>query len=120
MSRYLDRKKYGKHGQTSEKIAMKKLGARRVPGSGCMDTAKSDGYDLKFQYENKSTIHKSFSVTLNVLKKIRKEARDVGRIPALCVSFVTGSGESVRGGDFVVIDRATFEEMKENCMEKMI
>ena len=120
MSRYLDRKNRQCHGTVSEKRTMKKLGARLTPGSGSMDTAKSDDYDGDFQYENKATIHKSFSVKLAILKKVKKEARDVGRVPILCVCFVNGSGISVDDGDYVVMARDTFEDMKTVCAGKIL
>lgn len=116
MSRFLDRmaKKTSAntHGRVSEKKAMKALGATLTPGSGALPSAKSDGYDSQFQYENKSTVHKSYSLKLSVFAKIRKEALDVQRHPVLTLSFVTGSGVSVPDGDFVIISRDLFDSLR--------
>ncbi len=115
MSSYMNRrtKHPTKHGTVSEKRTMKKLGARLTPGSGAMAGCKSDGYDKTFRYENKATIHKSFSVKLDVLHKIEKEALETGLTPVLCVSFTTGSGMSVSNGDYVVISRDVFESLRD-------
>ena len=117
INRYLARRKKAnagnKHGTVSEQKAIKKLGAILTPGSGSMDSAKSDGYDAEYQYENKSTTKQSFGLKLSVLKKIIREAREVGRTPILLFSFVTGSGKSVGNGDYVVMTREDFEALRD-------
>lgn len=92
---------------------MKKLGARQTPGSGAIAGCKSDGYTDRFRFENKATIHESFSIKLAVLEKIREEAMATGKLPALTLSFTYGSGRSVPHGDYVIIPRHVFEELTE-------
>lgn len=103
------------HGTVSEKRAVKALGGRLTPGSGSQVSAKSDGYSPVYQYENKSTIHESFSIKRKVLSKVLKEARQVGRLPVLLISFVMGSGASKANGDFVVLRREDFIDLAESA-----
>lgn len=112
MDRFTKNVKSNKHGHVSEKHAMKALGAKQTPGSGALVSAKSDGHDEQFQYENKATTKKSFSIKKDILKKIDKEALDVGRYPVLCVSFTDGTGRSLAEGDFVVITRDLFDSLR--------
>lgn len=117
MNRYLARRKKAalgrQHGTVSERKAMKDLKAELTPGSGALLTAKSDGFDDVYQYEVKSTIYKTYRLDLEVLTKIKKEARQVGRVPVLLINFVYGTGESFADGEYVVIRRDVFEELKE-------
>ena len=119
MNSYLDRKakdkSSNKHGRVSEKKAMKKLGAFQVPGSGSIDGFKSDGVSDKYRYENKSTINKSWGVKKEILDKIANEARGFGQLPIVSLSFVSGSGESIHNGDFVIMRRVDFQELNESA-----
>lgn len=119
-NRFLDRKerqaKGNIHGRKGEKRAMKQLGARLVPGSGAMDSAKSDGYTKEFQFENKTTLAKSYGLKLETLVKIKDEARAVGRVPILSLSFVVESGRSVDDGDYIIMRRADFDELREGII----
>lgn len=124
MNRFLDRKNKqhnaNSHGSRSEEQTMKKLGARLQVASGRLQTAKSDGFDISFQYENKSTLSKSYPLKLEILHKIKKEARDANRQPVLVVCFVTETGQPVKDGEYAIISLDLFNEMKTLCMGKML
>ncbi|NIT54899.1 MAG: hypothetical protein GWN00_01225 [Aliifodinibius sp.] len=111
MDRQEKNKKSNRHGRVSESQMMKKLGATSTPGSGALPSAKSDGFDDAFQYEHKSTIHKSYGLKLETIRKIEKEALDVGRDPVLSISFVNPTGESIPQGDYVVISKELFQSL---------
>ena len=92
MNKYLTRIKWQQqsnhHGRVSERKNIKDVGGWQTPASGSLPGAKSDGYSPTFQYENKSTLANSKSITMKVLAKITHEARSVGRIPIVLLSFV--------------------------------
>ncbi|ANO57623.1 hypothetical protein [Vibrio phage vB_VhaS-a] len=107
-----------RHGLKSEKRVASKMGSRLTIGSGAKDGQKSDATldagDYKFRIESKATKNKSFSVKKEILDKIRHEALDTGRIPALTVSFTNELGEALQGGDFVMIPMWLFNEVFNN------
>ncbi len=113
MKREEKARKSNRHGRVAEKNAMKILGAQQTRGSGSVEGHKSDGFTQNFRFENKATIHESFSLKLEVLNKIRKEAMESGRYPVLSFSFTDGAGKSKPEGDFVVLPRWVFEFMME-------
>jgi hypothetical protein len=64
-----------KRSQDQEKRAAKRYSMRKQPGSGSRDGAKGDLRDVgKRRAELKETIKKSFSLKLDVLEKIEREA----------------------------------------------
>lgn len=97
--------RYGKprHGQRSERRVAKKLGSRPNPGSGALPGAKGDVTRPKFLIELKATGKESYRIEKKVLDKIKKEALDKNRVPALGVSFVTESGEARENGDWIAL-----------------
>ncbi|WAS28533.1 hypothetical protein [Vibrio phage LV6] len=107
------------HGNLSEKRVASRMGARLTLGSGNKDGYKSDatldtaGY--QFRIESKATIHKSFSIKLDVLEKIRAEALQTGRTPILTVSFTDKEGNPVStSSDYVVMPMYLFNEVFNN------
>lgn len=113
LARKLKDKKSNKFGLVSEKLAMKDLGAKQVPGSGCIEGFKSDGISKIYRYENKSTQAKSFSVKRSVLKKIQQEAFGFGQVPIVSFSFVNESGKSLPDSDYIMMRRVDFKELNE-------
>jgi Holliday junction resolvase len=63
--------------------------------------------------EAKSTTARSFSVKHEQLAKIAKEARDVGKRPALTVSFVTPDGRPIVHGEWVLMKLSDYRELTE-------
>lgn len=64
-----------KRSQDQEKRAARRYGMRRQPGSGARDGAKSDlRKPGRWRAELKETIKKSFSLKLETLQKIEREA----------------------------------------------
>lgn len=83
-----------------QKIA-KATGGRSHAGSGSLWWKKSDASDSAFQYEDKFTKNKYFSLSLKILDKIEKEAMDVGKLPVLVIGFAK-DGTSL-SDDFAVL-----------------
>ncbi|UOX38424.1 hypothetical protein VpasPP24_84 [Vibrio phage Vpas_PP24] len=107
-----------RHGLKSEKRVAAKMGSRLTVGSGAKDGQKSDATldtdAYNFRIESKATKNASFSVKLDVLEKIRKEALNTGRIPVLTVSFTDELGQVKQGGDHVMIPLWLFNEVFNN------
>jgi hypothetical protein len=112
-SPYLKRMAKPRHGQSAEKRAAKRLGARQTPASGAMEGAKGDLRKDGFLIESKATTAASLSVKLAWLAKIAKEAEDAGRVPALAIQFVDAHGGALRLGSWVMIRESTFMELIE-------
>lgn len=87
------------HGRASEKRVIAGLGARPMPASGAMDSAKSDAVLRDFRLELKSTTNKTMALEQGWLTKISDEARAHGQVPALILSFVDGDGRPVMRHD---------------------
>lgn len=90
-------------GRRSEERAARRTGASRHPGSGALDGLKGDLSLDDFKIESKSTAGKSLSVRLDWLEKIDREAREVGRRPALLLQFTDDLGRLRRGGSWVAV-----------------
>jgi hypothetical protein len=103
MNPLLDRYAKRRHGTKSERRVAKKLDAKLRPGSGSKVGAKGDSVLPDLLVESKSTVNDSLSLKLAWLQKISGEALDCNRAPALTVSFVTGSGEKRRDGDWLLV-----------------
>lgn len=58
--------------------------------------------------ENKATEHRSISLKLDWLEKISREARQVGKDPALSIQFVDKQGNPVANGRWVLIPEDEF------------
>jgi hypothetical protein len=89
----------------------KTFGARQTAASGAMDGFKGDITLNKFLLEAKSTTNDSMGLKFEWLVKIAKEAQQIGKHPALSVSFVKGSGEALPRGDWVMIPATLFREL---------
>lgn len=89
------------------------MGALRVPGSGSIPGLKGDLSKDDFLLESKATINASFSIKTDVLSKISTEALNVGKKPALAISFVLPDGTSLPGGDWIMMRQSDFMELLE-------
>jgi Holliday junction resolvase len=107
----------GESGRSSEKKIAKSMGARLTPASGAMHGAKSDMVKttakMKLRIESKSTINASMGVKLDWLTKITKEALDTSCTPIMTITYVTGAGEPVPNGEWVMMPRWAFDELME-------
>lgn len=63
------------------------LGGRRTPGSGNQWHTKGDVISRDFMGEDKTTKHSSFSLKLDDLKKLERNALAAGRTPVFSVNF---------------------------------
>lgn len=110
----LDRQKQNhKHGQRAEKKTAKRIAGRANPGSGSIDGLKGDITLRDFLVENKSTEHKSISLKHEWLEKISREAREVGKTPALAIQFVDKLGNPIANARWVLIPEDEFREFSE-------
>jgi hypothetical protein len=101
----------GGTGRLSEARLSKQLGGRLTPASGAMLGAKGD-IDLgSVLMEAKSTISETMALKFDWLSKISQEARNVGKTPALAVSFVNQQGKPWMDGDWVMLPRHVFKEI---------
>jgi hypothetical protein len=107
------RSQIGDAGRASEKRLGKSLGARLRPASGAMASAKGDmtvGKD--WLVESKATEANSMKLEYSWLGKISQEALMEGRTPALTVSFVDKQGRAVNFGDWVLVPRTAWDELR--------
>ena len=93
----------------SEKKVSTRLGMNLVRGSGS-GTQKSDMLNKDVRLEAKATTAFSYSVKLEELHKINREAITTNRIPALSITFIDVYGEPRRGGKWVAIPEYVFKE----------
>lgn len=102
----------GHAGQQSEKKLAKRIGAQEVPGSGA-GRVKGDLKKDDFLIEAKSTVKGSFSVRLDVLRKIASEAQLTDRNPAFAFTFTDAEGRPERGGSWIAVPEWLWKEMFE-------
>ena len=72
---------------TQERKVAVDIGGRTQPGSGNQWNAKGDVKSESLLIECKSTIHQSFTLKVDVLEKIEREAALAGREAVLQVEF---------------------------------
>jgi hypothetical protein len=104
-------KKVHTHGQRAEKKASGRLGVRKNPGSGAVEGLKGDLTADDFLIENKTTEHRSISLKMDWLEKIHREARQVGRSPAVTIQFVDKLGNPVPYGRWALIPEDEFKDV---------
>lgn len=101
------------HGQRAEKKTAKRIAGRANPGSGSVEGLKGDITLRDFLVENKCTEHKSLSLKHEWLAKITREAREVGKSPALTIQFVDKLGNPIPCGRWTLIQEDDFREFSE-------
>ena len=110
-------------GRKAEKDAADRQGGKVVRGSGAWDGAKGDRVldtvVMDFLIENKFTLRKSFGVKHDMLQKITREARQVGRAPAFHLVFGNESGRPKRDGSWIMVTEDTWLEILEFLEEHL-
>jgi hypothetical protein len=89
----------------------RKMGGRRVPGSGATEWAKGDVSLPQFLVEAKQTVHGSLSVKKAWLTKISREALAVGKVPALAIEIQGGDDDPLTARDWIAIPAAAFRQL---------
>jgi hypothetical protein len=102
--------KIGKSGRASEQRLAREMGGRARPASGAMEGAKGDIVFGEVLLEAKSTTNLSLALKHSWLDKIAREARALGKTPALSVSFIREDGKPITDGEWVLVPRYKFEE----------
>lgn len=104
--KWLDKKQkiHDKH----ESSLAEDVNGKRTVGSG-NKSDKGDVKTKKYRYEAKATEKRSFSIKLDWLEKITKEAIDSGRLPVL--SILLESAESPCTKKWVMIEQEHFIEL---------
>ena len=74
-------------GQQTERDILKKIGARRQPGSGAISGFPNDGVKGRYLIEVKSTQCESLSLKRKWLEDLEENAMVRGKIPALVIVF---------------------------------
>lgn len=103
-------RKIGGAGIRSENHLAKRVGGRLRPASGALPGAKGDVDLPSFLMEAKSSTGDSLSLKREWLAKIGKEARSVGRVPALAVTFSYDDGRPIPDGAWVMVPEWLFKE----------
>lgn len=73
-----------------ERETAKRLGGRVTPGSGAKDTKGDVRIRRVSRIECKTTKHKSFSVTSEMIRKIEDAVFGAGEVPAIEIELGTG------------------------------
>jgi len=95
-----------KNWQKKEKRDSADFEARQMPRSGGLWFAKGDSRNKRFLIETKTTIHKGFTVTGKLWRKLEREGLLSRRIPVLSVELGNGS-------ELVVLDKNDFISLME-------
>lgn len=77
-------------GRRREKSLAKDLGGRQQPGSGCFDGKGGDVLIDKFLVESKFTNALSYSISIQMLRKITLEAFQARKKPAMVIELSGG------------------------------
>lgn len=88
--------------QEVERKTANDFGGRQQPRSGGLWFKPGDVKINDFLIDNKTTKHKSFTITQEIWKKLSKEALFEQRLPCLMVQLGDGT-------EFVVVDKNDFE-----------
>lgn len=84
-----------KRSKGQEESLAQRLGGRRTPASG----AKSEKGDVRVKgivrIEAKTTKNKSFSVTLEMIRKIEEAALASAEMPAMVIEFINELGQPI-------------------------
>ncbi len=78
-----------------EKELAVKLGGRTTPGSGNLDMKGDIRIKNIARIECKTTKHKSFPVTLEMIRKIQTAAMSAGEVPAMVIEFIDTKGKPI-------------------------
>lgn len=84
-----------KRAPKQERELAKRLGGRVTPASGSRDVKGDVRIKGVLRLEAKTTKNKSFSVTLDMVRKIEEAAASGGELPVLVVEFNDGMGRKL-------------------------
>ena len=98
-------------GRQAERNLSKRLGVNQQPGSGASESAKGDLKGKQFLIESKTSTSNSFSISLEQLTKIKFEARDMDKSPALAVNFVLADGKPKPYGSWVLVEESMYKKI---------
>lgn len=88
------------------------IGGKRHRGSGAVEKLKSDASSSKWQQEAKQTSHQSFSLTVDVLDKITREARMQHKDPMVYLRFTNMEQSKVASDNWVIIPAEVFARLE--------
>ena len=108
-------------GQKTERGILKKIGARRQPGSGAIPGFPNDGVKDRYLIEIKSTQRASLGIKRKWLEDLEENAMLIGKVPALIVVFneiwhvgansFKMTPRTLRCQEWVAIPRRDFEKL---------
>lgn len=104
----------GETGRRAEKIELAALDVEPTIASGSTDRQRGDGEDERFLYEVKSTIKNRLPVLYADLCEVARDAVGAGKDPAFVLSFTDPTGKPIRGGSWVLVQRETFKELRDD------
>lgn len=111
----------GHHGRKAEGNLAKRLQGSQQPGSGAIAGAKGDVKkdtpSFSFLIESKATKSESMSLKQDWLLKIYQEALEVGRTPALALSFTRENGSSEKRDRWVMVPEHVFQQLIEDSKD---
>ena len=84
-----------KRSPKQEKSLALRLGGTRTPASGSLDVKGDVRVQGKVRIEAKTTKNKSFSVTLEMVRKIEEAALSSGEMPVIVVEFIDAEGRQI-------------------------
>ena len=73
----------------------KRIGGRKTPASGALSEKGDVRLKGVVRIECKTTMHKSFSITREMLGKIEDAALSSGELPALVIEFLNDKGNPI-------------------------
>lgn len=85
-----------RHSKEQEKEHAIRLGGRVTPGSGNKEIKGDVRVKGILRLENKTTKHKSFSVTQRMIDDIENAALPYGELPAIEIDFIDDNGKLLR------------------------
>ena len=100
--------------QRQEKRVASKTWGRRQPASGALPGAKGDVRAEDFLIECKRTDRKSIRVTQAWLEKIAKEAMEVGKHPALALTF----NDMTYDKDWIMVPLRLLDQLRETMEDE--
>lgn len=95
-----------------EKEAANRLGGRITPRSGAGDVKGDVRVKGVVRIECKTTKHKSFTVTLDMVRKIEAAAMSGGEVPILLIAFNDETGKPL--GEVAVVPAYLLDELCES------
>lgn len=79
-----------------EKELATRIGGRRTPASGALSEKGDVRKKGVIRIEAKTTKHKSFSVSLDMIRKIEDAALPCDEMPIIVIEFITENGKPIR------------------------